>query len=108
MNISCSQHSLESEFANWLAKQTKNNGDNYSFYTREQYVKALHIFPEKLPALNLPKDVLYRLTSEEDISAVYNRMKQEKDFEELDYRYSHHTFSAAMQHYLRFIKERNN
>ena len=106
MNISCSQHSLESEFINWLARQTKNNGSNYSPSTREQYVKILHTFPPRLAALNLPEDVLYRLTTEEEVSAVYERMKQEKDFEELDYRCSHHTFSAAMRVYLRFMKER--
>ena len=55
MNISCSQHSLEAEFTDWLARQTKNNGTLYSLYTRKQYIKILHTFPPRLSALELPK-----------------------------------------------------
>jgi len=99
---------LEDEFRRWMKQQKKPSGGSYALDYITTCTNTLRTAPAKLQLTEPISDNLFSYASAQDFAEALRIIRQAPNFTEVNQAASNGAFSAAMEHYLRFLKELNS
>lgn len=96
---------IDTKFGEWMAKRQKKGGGLYSINTINSYMNALKTSSSKIEGLKLANYNLFSYTNIHDFLIVHKAIVSIPEFDAIDYRIGHRTFSNAMNMYMEFLRE---
>jgi len=95
-------------FSDWMRRQQKSTGEQYSLSTVNQYCNPLAHAVPKLSLTTEVKPNLFEYTSANDFENVIKIIRNAPNFSEIDRKSGNGAFAAAMPLYLRFLQEESS
>lgn len=100
------QSNLEMSFKNWLAVQTKANGELYSENTRSQYISALKAVSTQFADAIAPFTSVFEIADADPLEKAVAAIKSDVTYEEFNRSRGNGSLSAGLDLYIRFLLER--
>lgn len=100
------QSNLEMSFKNWLAVQTKANGELYSENTRSQYISALKAVSTQFADAIAPFTSVFEIANADPLEKAVAAIKSDVTYEEFNRSRGNGSLSAGLDLYNRFLLER--
>lgn len=100
------QSNLEMSFKNWLAVQTKANGELYSENTRSQYISALKAVSTQFADAIAPFTSVFEIADADSLEKAVAAIKSDVTYEEFNRSRGNGSLSAGLDLYNRFLLER--
>ena len=100
-------NSQEGVFKNWLASQTKANGDPYSENTRNQYMSALKAISGPFVGAISPYASVFEITDVAVFDTVLSAIKADEGYEPFNKARGNGSLSAGLDLYRRFLEEQS-
>lgn len=100
------QSNLEMSFKNWLAVQTKANGELYSENTRSQYISALKAVSTQFADAIAPFTSVFEIADADPLEKAVAAIKSDVTYEEFNRSRGNGSLSAGLDLYNRFLLER--
>lgn len=93
-------------FENWLAVQTKANGELYSENTRSQYISALKAVSTQFADAIAPFTSVFEIANADPLEKAVAAIKSDVTYEEFNRSRGNGSLSAGLDLYNRFLLER--
>lgn len=97
----------EEKFKKWFSRQLKENGQQYSENTKNQYIGALKAVPVAFGDALAPLTSFFEINDSAVFDRVQNEIKNSPNFEEFNKSRGNGSLAAAIDMYGRFLKEKD-
>ncbi|MFD1136642.1 AAA family ATPase [Paenibacillus urinalis] len=95
------------QYADWLKRKTKSNGELYSENTVGSYVSSLSTAPARLTGIELETTNIFEVTSVNQFHMMRLLMEGAGNFEQVNIKAGNKAFQYALAYYEDFLREQN-